>query len=125
MPVGASERLLRAVEELGVEPDDRVLELGCGHGVAVDLVCRRLTTGHVTAIDRSQKMIDAARKRNAAHIAAGQATLLCATLADADLDDGHFDKVFGVHFPPLRHDPQRTRAIVARLLSPGGIARFF
>jgi cyclopropane fatty-acyl-phospholipid synthase-like methyltransferase len=125
MPTGASERLLRAVEELGVEPNDRVLELGCGHGVAVDLVCRRLTTGHVTAIDRSQKIIAVARKRNAAHIAAGRATLLCATLADADLGEERFDKVFGVDFPPLRHDPQRTRAIVARLLAPGGEARFF
>jgi ubiquinone/menaquinone biosynthesis C-methylase UbiE len=120
----ASARLLRAVEQLGIEPDDRVLELGCGHGVAVDLVCRRLTTGRVTAIDRSQKMIDVALKRNAPHVAAGKAVLICTTLEDADFGEQRFDKVFGVHFPPFRRDPAATGALVERLLAPGGTIHF-
>ena len=120
----ASQRLRRAVEGLGVEPDDRVLELGCGHGVAVDLVCRRLTTGRVTAIDRSQKMIDVALRRNAPHVAAGKAVLICTTLEDADFGEERFDKVFGVHFPPYRRDPDATAALVARLLAPGGAVHF-
>jgi cyclopropane fatty-acyl-phospholipid synthase-like methyltransferase len=121
----ASERLLQAVDQLGVEPNDRVLELGCGHGVAVDLVCRRLGTGRVTAIDRSEKMIGVALQRNAAHVAAGRAALVCTALEDADFGEQRFDQIFGVHFPPLRHDPIGTREIADRLLAPGGTARFF
>jgi cyclopropane fatty-acyl-phospholipid synthase-like methyltransferase len=35
-------RLLWAVEQLAIEPDDQVLEIGCGGGVAVWLICDRL-----------------------------------------------------------------------------------
>lgn len=127
MPGKASQRQADAVEALGVRPGDRVLELGCGHGVAASLVCERLTGGgHLTAIDRSPKMIAAATERNAEHVAARRATFICTTFEDADFGDERFDKVFGIHFPPAdRHDPEGTRARVERLLAPGGIVRWF
>src|SRR3954447_18995544 len=71
----ASERFVWAVDTLDVRPADRVLEIGCGHGVAVSLVCERLTTGTITAIDRSLKMIEMATRRNRKHVDAGRAVL--------------------------------------------------
>ena len=67
-----SERLRSVVEHLDILRDDRVLEIGCGHGVAATLVCERLETGHLTAIDRSPAMIAAAARRNAGFVAAGR-----------------------------------------------------
>jgi trans-aconitate methyltransferase len=70
-----SRRQLDAVEALAVQPSDRVLELGCGHGVAASLRVRELTGGgRLVAVDRSQKMIDAATQRNAEHVASGRAS---------------------------------------------------
>jgi SAM-dependent methyltransferase len=111
-----------AVGCLDVRPGERLLELGCGHGVAVSLVCERLAgDGAIVALDRSAKMTAATAARNAAHVASGLATVLTASLHHADLGDVRFDKVFGVHFPPLlRGDPAREVAVVRRHLAPGG-----
>jgi SAM-dependent methyltransferase len=117
----ASERQRWIVETMSIEPDDRVLELGCGHGVAVSLICERLTEGVVVALDQSQKMIDAAVRRNAEHVEAGRASFLCVAVADADLDRMRFDKVLAIHLPVLlRGDPARELAVVKRHLTPDG-----
>ena len=127
MATGASTRQTAAVEALTLRSYERVLELGCGHGVAASLVCQRLTgSGCLVAIDRSPKMIAAATARNVEHVASGRATFLCTSLEEADFGDERFDVVFGVHFPPVdRHDPEGTRERVSRLLAPGGRVIFF
>jgi ubiquinone/menaquinone biosynthesis C-methylase UbiE len=92
-----AERLLWAVEMLTVDPADRLLEIGCGHGVAVSLVCERLGSGTITAIDRSAKMIAMAERRNRMHVAAGKAAFLVACLVEADFGEERFTKVFAVN----------------------------
>ena len=117
----AAERLVWAVETLAVEPDDRLLEIGCGHGVAVSLVCERLDGGTITAIDRSEKMIEAAKKRNADHVAAGVASFQTATPLDADLGGARFGKVFAINVGMFfRQRPVRELAILREHLAPGG-----
>ncbi len=115
-----SERLRSIVEQLNIRPDDRVLEIGCGHGVAATLVCERLEGGRLTAIDRSEKMIEAATRRNAAHIEVGRAEFLVSSLEDLDLGDRRFDKIFAVRVGLFHREPERARSLVERWLAPGG-----
>jgi ubiquinone/menaquinone biosynthesis C-methylase UbiE len=121
-----SERLRSVVEQLDIQPSDRVLEIGCGHGVAATLVCERLAGGRLTAADRSPKMIEAATRRNAEYVEAGIAEFLVASLEDLDLGDRRFDKIFAVRVALFHREPDRARAIVEKWVAPGGaIVTFF
>jgi ubiquinone/menaquinone biosynthesis C-methylase UbiE len=115
-----TDRLQRVVEQLDIGPDDRVLEIGCGHGVAATLVCERLKGGRLTAVDRSPKMIEAATRRNAAYVDSGTAEFLVASLEDLDLGDRRFDTVFAVRVGLFHREPERARSLVEAWLAPGG-----
>jgi ubiquinone/menaquinone biosynthesis C-methylase UbiE len=115
-----TDRLQRVVDQLDIGPDDRVLEIGCGHGVAATLVCERLDGGRLTAVDRSPKMIEAATRRNAAYVDSGKAEFLVATLEDLDLGDRRFDTIFAVRVGLFHREPERARNLVEAWLAPGG-----
>lgn len=115
-----SDRIAWAVETLAVEPDDHLLEIGCGHGVAVSLVCEKLVSGKITAIDRSKTMIQMASRRNQSHIDAGKATFQHAALREADFSNERFNKIFAIHVNLVREQPSRELAIISELLLPEG-----
>ncbi|MCA1442276.1 methyltransferase domain-containing protein [Ensifer sp. IC4062] len=117
----ANDRIGWAVDVLSPGASERILEVGCGHGVAVTMVCDRLIDGRVVAVDRSATMIAAAKRRNARHLAAGRAEFHTAELASADFSEARFDKAFALRVGPFaRGDPARELMVLARHLSPAG-----
>jgi len=121
----ASERFVWAVDTLEIRPADRLLEVGCGHGVAVSLVCERLTSGTITAIDRSPKMIEMATRRNREQVDAGRAALEAVALEDADLGDRRFDKVFAFNVAPFWLEPESALGVVRGHLAQDGAVYVF
>lgn len=122
---GASERQAWAVEVLAPAPGDRLLEVGCGHGVAVSLVCERLTGGSITGIDRSRAMIDMATRRNAGHVAAGRATLIHSPFERAGLERPEFDTIFAFHVAAFWTRPATTLPLARRAMAPGAALHLF
>lgn len=120
MSLTIPKRIEWAVEILAVKPDDRILEIGCGNGAAVSLICERLTTGRITAIDRSEKMVALARERNAAEIKCGTATIHHADLLETGLPSEAFNKVFLFNLNVFWMDPVAELNEVRRLLAPSG-----
>lgn len=121
MPPKIPDRLLWAVEVLAPDPADEVLEIGCGTGVAAELILERLTTGRLTAIDRSAAMIQAAEKRNHASISSGKARFLNVALEDADFAGERFDKVLAVHVNRFWLKAVDESGLWRSLLKPGGV----
>ena len=117
--VAASARLTWAAGVVAPQPGERVLEVGCGHGVLVALLADRV--GEVLGIDRSPTMVTAAARRNRAAVEAGRVRLQAAALSDADLGPHPFDVVvsFGVRafWDPAQ---EATWDVVDRVLAPAG-----
>jgi trans-aconitate methyltransferase len=105
------------------------LEVGCGHGVAVSLVCEKLTSGSMVAIDRSPKMIEMAAKRNRHCVDSGKVTFHCVTLEAADeatvLGGAVFDKIFAIRVNFFTQQPERQLPILKKLLAPQGTLYLF
>jgi cyclopropane fatty-acyl-phospholipid synthase-like methyltransferase len=125
MANAAAARLIWAVEMLAIAPTDRVLEIGCGQGVAVTLICERLTGGRIVAVDRSRTMIDVATARNREHIASGRAMFKVAALPDLDLGAARFDTIFAIRVGIFWRQPDLALPATKPLLAPGGKLALF
>jgi SAM-dependent methyltransferase len=121
----ASTRLVAAVDALDPQPSHRVLEVGCGAGVAVSLVCERLVDGYMVAIDRSPAMIRATERRNRAHVRAGRLRLETVALSDARFGDERFNRVLAVRVGSLARPPGDDLAVLRCHLAPDGIVGVF
>ena len=115
------ERLQWTIGLVDVKPSDHLLEIGCGLGYAVALVCERLAHGTITAIDRSPVMVAKAKDRNRGCVLVGRARIEQRTLVDATFAQ-RFKKVFAINVNAFWTDPEPSWAALARLLHPGGNA---
>lgn len=81
----------------------RVLEIGCGPGVAARAAVHRVGNGHVLAIDRSAKAIAQALAGSAAELATGHLEFRCISIEDFVLtkDERPYDLAFAVRVGAL------------------------
>ncbi len=118
-----SNRLRNAwtVERLDIAPDDRVLEIGCGPGIAIADIAARLDTGLVVGIDHSSVMIDQATLRNYAAIRAGRAELKNRGIDDLPVISDGYTKVLAVNVLQFQSDLGEVCRAIARVMTPGGL----
>ncbi|SNR72809.1 class I SAM-dependent methyltransferase [Blastococcus mobilis] len=118
----ASEGLAWMADVVAPSGADRVLEVGCGHGVLVSPLAARLSGGLVVGVDRSPTMIATAARRNRQAIEAGRVRLTTATLIEADLGPRKFDLVVSFDVRAFWTPPAAEWDVVDRVLAPGGRA---
>ncbi len=109
-----------AVELLEIQPADRILEIGCGPGVALQVATKRATSGLVVGVDHSELMIQQAAARNDRQIRSGRLELHRSGVSSLPFPDESFDKVFAVNSYHIWPAPETDLAEVRRVLRPGG-----
>ncbi len=103
----------------------RILEVGIGDGINLDLLGRALPVGlpvELWGVDLSRGMLACSRRRHDRLARRGQAVPLRLLMADAHelpFVDGMFDRVFHVGAAGSYRDPGRALAEMARVAQPG------
>lgn len=114
------ERIVWAIDHLAVHPGDRLLEIGCGRGVAMAEITPLLIDGHITGLDRSDSAISSAGERNRAAVTAGKAALVQGAFVDWKGAGRPFDKIFAINVNLFWLEAARELKLIRSLLAPEG-----
>jgi 2-polyprenyl-3-methyl-5-hydroxy-6-metoxy-1,4-benzoquinol methylase len=107
-----SERFTWAVSVLNIKPKDLILEIGCGAGILAEQIANRLTTGSITAIDKSAPMINLACRRNCKFIETGKATFIVSDFIKAGMNTITFDTIRGFNVSLFWKHPTRELELI-------------
>jgi len=101
---------------LGVPCGARLLEVGCGRGVALAPIARQCTPARLVGLDVDQGLLDEA----AGNVIGLPVELVCGDVRDLPFADGSFDAV--IDFGTTYHIGRPLDALreIARVLVPGG-----
>src|SRR4029453_12516688 len=111
---------LWTIGHMGVPPTDRVLDVGCGGGMAIKLLAGRARDGFVAGLDYSPEMVDQAARRNAAAVRRGAGGGRHGDAVGLPYGDESFDQVCAIETFYFWPDPLRGLAQAYRVLRPGG-----
>lgn len=114
------ERNRWTLDLLDIQPDNNVLEVGFGPGVAIQMLAQRLSNGHITGIDHSQTMLHQASSRNRAAINQGKVELWTMDVNAIKNLEKQFDKIYSVNVYQFWKNPARSFQMLSDVLSPGG-----
>jgi SAM-dependent methyltransferase len=114
------ERGQRTLDLLDIRPEDRVLEVGFGPGLAIERAAALASRGKVVGIDHSKLMLRQAARRNARAIDAGRVELLLGSAERLPAFPMRFDKAFAINVYMFWGDPGAVLRGLRGALKPGG-----
>ena len=109
-----------ALKLLALDPTDRVIEVGFGHGRTIERAAEMVPQGFVAGIDVSEDMVRMATHRCRRLIEAGRVRLALADSASIPYSEGSFDKAYSIHTIYFWDDPRRHLRELGRVLRGGG-----
>lgn len=102
-----------------VDQAREVLEVGSGIGVGAANLARDHGC-HVVGVDRSERMIEWARRRTREHGVADRVELVLASATELPFEDGRFDIAYAESVLAFVDDPARAIREMVRVTRPGG-----
>jgi trans-aconitate methyltransferase len=119
-------RIRWAVDVMDPAPGDHILEIGCGPGSGAELICSRLVTGKLFAIDRSESGVDRTKRRCQQYVDAGRLTVRQIDLATLRVPVKRLNKVFAFNVNLFwAREASAEVALLHERVIPGGTVNIF
>jgi ubiquinone/menaquinone biosynthesis C-methylase UbiE len=115
------ERIRWTLSLLGVQPTDRILEIGPGPGIAVEILSLMAPRGMIVGVDHSDVMVRQAARRNARAVREGRVRLVSGSASELPALGETFDKVFTINSIHFWHDPVECLKGLKARMKPGGL----
>ena len=110
----------QALELLGLQPSDRLLEVGFGHGRTIRLAAAQVPQGFVAGVDVSEDMVRMAQRRCVELVGKGLVELTVGDSRRLPYVDTSFDKILSVHTIYFWKEPVKDLGEMFPVLRPGG-----
>ena len=110
----------QTIQQAGLQPNDWLLDIGCGSGAAIREAGCYITTGEALGVDLSPAMVDIARKKTADHPAASRLYFQEGSAMNLPLPENSRTVVVAIHSIHHWEDVRAGLAEVARVLREDG-----
>ncbi|WP_315824343.1 class I SAM-dependent methyltransferase [Paraflavitalea speifideaquila] len=119
------ERISWALSRLAIEPTHQVMEIGYGAGAAIPPIMAVLTSGSLTAVERSTSMAQKAANRYQPWIKNRQLTLCTGEFSEVQLPHSHYNIIFAFNVNLFLAKANIELGIIRQCLAPGGTFYLF
>jgi ubiquinone/menaquinone biosynthesis C-methylase UbiE len=107
-------------EQLLLQENDHVLEIGFGTGKLIFEMAKRVNKGLIEGIDLSETMVAIAEKRNKNYLAQGRVIIRQGDFEETAYNDNRFDKICSANTIYFWPQPDNCIKKILRILKPGG-----
>jgi ubiquinone/menaquinone biosynthesis C-methylase UbiE len=105
---------------LGIQLNNRVLEVGFGPGVGIELLARLVPGGYIAGVDPSEEMVEQAKARNVKAIESGRVDLRYGSVESLPFEDNTFNKALAINSMQVWPDAVAGLREMRRVMKPGG-----
>ena len=107
-------------EQLALEENDHILEIGSGTGKLINEMAKREDNIFIEGLDLSNTMVAVAQRKNIIHIASGKVTIRQGAFEEIPYRDSSFNKICSANTIYFWSSPDTFLQKIFRILKPGG-----
>lgn len=105
-----------------IQENDKVLDIGCGGGMTLKRISKKVTGGHLTGLDYSATSVEMTKELNKEDYNSGKLDVIEASVDNMPFEDDTFDKIVSVESLYFWKDLEKSISEIKRVMKKGGHA---